>query len=194
MLSGAIRMARGAYFLVSLLGRGRSDDTRRQRRSSIGACRRWQIPDALRFWNAPKFGNKISEICSNRFKQSQALPYLSFLHFCHVAASPWIGPAKDILVTAEQLREPGQTTLLSKCLLQEEVFELPQGSWLSHPEITGHDSAKSSFIDNTKVFPIPFGLTPLNIDTLRLSACSSHLWGFIEPGGEDPLTSDLKEG
>ena len=26
MLSGAIRMARGAYFLVSLLGRGRSDD------------------------------------------------------------------------------------------------------------------------------------------------------------------------
>lgn len=74
MLSGAIRMARGAYFLVSLLGRGRSD---------------------------------------------------------------------DILVTAEQLREPGQTTLLSSCLLQEEVFELPQG--------------------------------------------------FIEPGGEDPLTSDLKE-
>ena len=27
MLAGAIRMARGAYFLVSLLGRGRNDDT-----------------------------------------------------------------------------------------------------------------------------------------------------------------------
>ena len=34
---------------------------------------------------------------------------------------------QDILVKAEQLREPGQTTLLSTCLVQEEVFELPQG-------------------------------------------------------------------
>lgn len=36
--------------------------------------------------------------------------------------------AQDILVKAERMREPGQTTLLSSCLLQEEVFELPQGA------------------------------------------------------------------
>ncbi|CAK9000763.1 unnamed protein product [Durusdinium trenchii] len=58
ILSGAVRMARGPYFLVSFLGRGRQD---------------------------------------------------------------------DLLVQAEQLREPGRTTLLSTCLLQEEVFELPPG-------------------------------------------------------------------
>lgn len=73
MLAGAVRMARGAYFLVSLLGRGRHD---------------------------------------------------------------------DILVKAEQLREPGQTTLLSTCLVQEEVFELPPG--FIEP-VNGEDPLTSDF-------------------------------------------------
>ena len=59
VVSGAVRMARGSYFLVSLLGRSRQD---------------------------------------------------------------------DVLVQLSELREAKKTTLLSSCLLQEEVFELPPGA------------------------------------------------------------------
>lgn len=59
-------------------------------------------------------------------------------HFLrHFHGDDW-WQCQDILVKAEQLREPGQTTLLSTCLVQEEVFELPPGrvhrkvTWVIH--------------------------------------------------------------
>ena len=51
----------------------------------------------------------------------------SFLHIFSDISTVTTDSCQDILVKAEQLREPGQTTLLSTCLVQEEVFELPPG-------------------------------------------------------------------
>ena len=68
MLSGAIRMARGAYFLVSLLGRGRSDDARRNRDPAS-----MRVGDGryLPLWDSEMHGSSGIERNSRRKFRSQ---------------------------------------------------------------------------------------------------------------------------